>query len=189
MASSAASSKRKRQYACGSIDDCGDPLDDNAMSLVVRWPTHTTDPTLCVALHTHKTHFFLRFFLSLGRVKVVTTRDERESFFLFFFCVLCFVFCVFLCATFSLFFVCVFLIPKDIQAELLSEYPEYLRDSRVLIASLLSIVPLTHLLIFHLFSGGALLLRCELGLSQILFLHFFWLCFWFLFQNVKSVVF
>ena len=30
MASSAASSKRKRQYACGSIDDCGDPLDDFA---------------------------------------------------------------------------------------------------------------------------------------------------------------
>ena len=161
MASSAASSKRKRQYACGSIDDCGDPpLDDNAMSLVVRWPTHTTDPTLCVALHTQNT-LLSPLFLSLGRVKVVTTRDERESFFLFFFCVLCFVFCVFLCATFSLFFVCVFLIPKDIQAELLSEYPEYLRDSRVLIASLLSTVPLTHLLIFHLFSGRALLLRCH----------------------------
>ena len=186
MASSAASSKRKRQYACGSIDDCGDPLDDNAMSLVVRWPTHTTDPTLCVALHTHKTHFFLRFFCGACQ-SCDDERRERELFFVFF-CVLCFVFCVFLCATFSLFFVCVFLIPKDIQAELLSEYPEYLRDAQVLIASLLSI-PLTHLLIFHLFSGGALLLRCELGLSQILFLHFFWLCFWFLFQNVKSVVF
>ena len=34
-------------------------------------------------------------------------------------------------------------------AELLSEYPEYLRDSQVLIASLLRI-PLTHLLIFYL---------------------------------------
>ena len=42
--------------------------------------------------------------------------------------------------------------------ELLSEYPEYLRDSHVLIVSLLNI-PLTHLLIFHL--SGALL-RCEL---------------------------
>ena len=167
MASSAASSKRKRQYACGSIDDCGDPLDDTAMSLVVRWPTHTTDPTLFVLLFTHTKHTsFSSFFLSLGRVKVVTTRDERELFCVFFLCVVCFVFCVFfLCATFSLFFVCVFLIPKDIQAELLSEYPEYLRDSHVLIASLLNI-PLTHLLIFHLFSGGALL-RCELGLSQI----------------------
>ena len=40
--------------------------------------------------------------------------------------------------------------------ELLSEYPEYLRDSHVLIVSLLRI-PLTHLLIFHL--SGALL-RC-----------------------------
>ena len=149
---------------------------------------HTQQTRLFALLFTHTKHTsFSAFFV--GRVKVVTTRDERESFFLFFFCVLCFVFCVFLCATFSLFFVCVFLIPKDIQAELLSEYPEYLRDSRVLRASLLSTVPLTHLLIFHLFSGGALLLRCELGLSQILFLHFFWLCFWFLFQNVKIVVF
>ena len=50
---------------------------------------------------------------------------------------------------------------KDTQrytADSLSEYPEYLRDSsHVLIASLLNI-PLTHLLIFHLFSGA--LLRC-----------------------------
>jgi hypothetical protein len=42
--------------------------------------------------------------------------------------------------------------------ELLSEYPEYLRDSHVLIVSLLNI-PLTHLLIFHL---SGVLLRCEL---------------------------
>ena len=42
--------------------------------------------------------------------------------------------------------------------ELLSEYPEYLRDSHVLIVSLLRI-PLTHLLIFHL---SGVLLRCEL---------------------------
>ena len=165
MASSAASSKRKRQYACGSIDDCGDPpLDDNAMSLVVRWPTHTTDPTLCVALHTHKTHFFLRSFFVFGACQSCDDeRRERELFFVFFlcfvFCVLCFVF--FCARLFLFFFVCVFLIPKDIQAELLSEYPEYLRDSRVLIASLLSTVPLTHLLIFHLFSGRALLLRCH----------------------------
>ena len=40
--------------------------------------------------------------------------------------------------------------------ELLSEYPEYLRDSHVLIVSLLNI-PLTHLLIFHL---SVVLLRC-----------------------------
>ena len=112
MASSAASSKRKRQYACGSIDDCGDPLDDNAMSLVVRWPTHTTDPTLFVLLFTHTKHTsFSSFFLSLGRVKVVTTRDERESFFVFFFlCVVCFVFCVFFFVRdfFSFFCVCLF---------------------------------------------------------------------------------
>ena len=155
MASSAASSKRKRQYACGSIDDCGDPLDDNAMSLRALANTHNRPDSLRCSSHTKHTSFSAFF---VGRVKVVTTRDERELFFVFF-CVLCFVFCVFLCATFSLFFVCVFLIPKDIQAELLSEYPEYLRDAQVLIASLLSI-PLTHLLIFHLFSGGALL-RCH----------------------------
>ena len=109
MASSAASSKRKRQYACGSIDDCGDPLDDNAMSLVVRWPTHTTDPTLFVLLFTHTKHTsFSSFFLSLGRVKVVTTRDERENFFVFFFCVLCVLFFVFFfCARLFLFFLCV----------------------------------------------------------------------------------
>ena len=76
----------------------------------------------------------------------------------------------FLCATFSLFFVCVFLIPKDIQAELLSEYPEYLRDSRVLRASLLSTVPLTHLLIFHLFSG--IFFKVRVRTLSMLFLHF-----------------
>ena len=157
MASSAASSKRKRQYACGSIDDCGDPpLDDNAMSLVVRWPTHTTDPTLCVALHTHKTHFFLLFFCGACQ-SCDDERRERELFFVFFF-VFCVCFLCFFVRDFFSFF-CVFLIPKDIQAELLSEYPEYLRDSRVLIASLLS-TPLTTLLIFHLFSG-VVLLRCH----------------------------
>ncbi len=112
MASSAASSKRKRQYACGSIDDCGDPpLDDNAMSLVVRWPTHTTDPTLCVALHTHKTHFFLRSFFVFGACQSWDDeRRERELFFCFFFlCVLCFVFCVlcFFVRDFFSFFLCV----------------------------------------------------------------------------------
>ena len=45
---------------------------------------------------------------------------------------------------------------KKYTAELLSEYPEYLRDSHVLIVSLLNI-PLTHLLIFHL---SVALLRC-----------------------------
>ena len=45
---------------------------------------------------------------------------------------------------------------KKYTAELLSEYPEYLRDSQVLIVSLLNI-PLTHLLIFHL---SVVLLRC-----------------------------
>ena len=149
--------------------------------------TQQTRLFLCCSSHTQNTLLSPLFFVFGACQSCDDERRERELF-LFFFCVLCFVFCVFLCATFSLFFVCVFLIPKDIQAELLSEYPEYLRDAQVLIASLLSI-PLTHLLIFHLFSGGALLLRCELGLSQILFLHFFWLCFWFLFQNVKSVVF
>ena len=125
---------------------------------------HTQQTRLFALLFTHTKHTsFSALFLSLGRVKVVTTRDERESFFfVFFLCVFCVLCFVFFCARlFLFFFVCVFLIPKDIQAELLSEYPEYLRDSRVLIASLLSTVPLTHLLIFHLFSGRALLLRCH----------------------------
>ena len=92
----------------------------------------------------------------------VTTRDERELFLFFF---VFFVFFVFFFARLFLFFLCLF----DTQrytAELLSEYPEYLRDAQVLIASLLNI-PLTHLLIFHLFSGA--LLRCyplELLLPQ-----------------------
>ena len=148
MASSAASSKRKRQYACGSIDDCGDPLDDNAMSLRALANTHNR--RLFALLFTH-THFFLLFFCGACQ----SCDDERrERAFFCFVCVLCFV-CVFLCATFSLFFVRLF----DTQrytAELLSEYPEYLRDAQVLIASLLNI-PLTHLLIFHL---SVALLRC-----------------------------
>ena len=58
MASSAASSKRKRQYACGSIDDCGDPLDDTAMSLrCVQSPTHTRRLSFALL-------FFLLLFLS-----------------------------------------------------------------------------------------------------------------------------
>ena len=124
---------------------------------------HTQQTRLFALLFTHTKHTSFSAFFVFGACQSCDDeRRERELFFCFFFlCVLCFVFCVFLCATFSLFFVCVFLIPKDIQAELLSEYPEYLRDSRVLIASLLSTVPLTHLLIFHLFSGRALLLRCH----------------------------
>ena len=148
MASSAASSKRKRQYACGSIDDCGDPLDDNAMSLRALANTHNR--RLFALLFTH-THFFLLFFCGACQ----SCDDERrERVFFCFFCVF-FVFFVFFCARLFLFFLCLF----DTQrytAELLSEYPEYLRDAQVLIASLLNI-PLTHLLIFHL---SVALLRC-----------------------------
>ncbi len=126
--------------------------------------TQQTRLFLCCSSHTQNTLLSPLFFVFGACQSCDDERRERELFFVFFF--VCFVFCVlcfvFFCARlFLFFFVCVFLIPKDIQAELLSEYPEYLRDSRVLIASLLSTVPLTHLLIFHLFSGGALLLRCH----------------------------
>ena len=107
MASSAASSKRKRQYACGSIDDCGDPLDDNAMSLVVRWPTHTTDPTLFVLLFTHTKHTSFSSFFVFGACQSCDDeRRERELFFVFFF-VFCVLFFVFFCARLFLFFLCV----------------------------------------------------------------------------------
>ena len=58
--------------------------------------------------------------------------------------------------------------PKIYTAEYsLSEYPEYLRDySHVLIASLLN-TPLTHLLIFHLFSGRSSFKVRVRTLSQI----------------------
>ena len=104
MASSAASSKRKRQYACGSIDDCGDPLDDNAMSLRALANTHNRPDSLRCSSHTQNT-LLSPLFLSLGRVKVVTTRDERELFFVFF--VFFVLFFVFFCARLFLFFFCV----------------------------------------------------------------------------------
>ena len=107
MASSAASSKRKRQYACGSIDDCGDPLDDNAMSLRALANTHNR--RLFALLFTH-THFFLLFFC--GACQSCDDERRERAFFCFLFFVFLFL-CFFVRDFFSFF--CVFLIPKDIQ--------------------------------------------------------------------------